>query len=110
MLSVSRLLCMRKSKPKPEDTDEPTTAEYLCGVRVGERIRLVREFTLRDHNGRPTPEVHLPGELWTVIPPSSAPEFRWRVLLHEPSGELHAWHDSKKKFWAWFERVDKNEG
>jgi len=96
----------RKSKPIAR---EPSSVEYLCGVRVGERVRLIQEFTLRDHQGRLTNEVHSPGEIWTVIEPSSEPEFRWRVLLLQPDGDLHSWHDSKKKFWSWFERVDEND-
>ncbi|HVV70842.1 MAG TPA: hypothetical protein VHI52_04965, partial [Verrucomicrobiae bacterium] len=98
----------RTVKTTHRTTISQDNTEYLCGVRLGERVRLLRRFILRDHEGRPTRETHLPGEVWTVIAPSSAPEFRWRVLLHEPGGELHAWHDSKKKFWGWFERMDED--
>jgi hypothetical protein len=93
---------MHKSKP---NTDSDTTV-YLCGVRVGERVRLLQELVMRDERGAPTSEVHSPGEVWTVLPPN--PERQWRVLLHEPDGFPNYWPDTKTEFWSWFERVDED--
>jgi hypothetical protein len=89
-----------------EKHKQESASEYLCGVRVGERVRLLQELVIRDERGRPTSEVHSPGEIWTVLPPSS--DMPWRIWLREPSGDGHAWQDSKTKFWSWFERVDDN--
>ena len=97
---------MHKSKQQPEDESEANCTEYLCGVRVGEPVRLLQELVVQDERGRPTSEVHAPGEIWTVMPPSS--DMPWRVWLRQPDGEHHAWVDSDKKFWSWFERVDEN--
>ena len=105
IIPVSR---MRKRKPQPQDEPRADASEYLCGVRVGARIRLLDGFVLRDERGRPTSEVHTPGEVWTVLPPT--PDMPWRVWLREPGGETHAWTDSKEKFWSSFERVDEEEG
>jgi hypothetical protein len=93
---------MYKSMPQIE-SDSPV---YLCGVRAGERVRLIQELLIQDERGTPTSEVHLPGEIWTVLHPN--PEMPWRVLLHEPGGFPHYWPDSKIKFWSWFESVDEN--
>jgi hypothetical protein len=98
---------MKDPKHLQRDPAEAVSAEYLCGVRVGERVRLLQELVMRDERGRPTSEVHEPGEIWTVLSPT--PDMPWRVWLREPNGDSHAWADSDKKFWSWFERVDENE-
>ena len=98
---------MKKPKRQQRNPAETVNAEYLCGVRVGERVRLLQEFVIRDERGRPTPEVHQPGEIWTVLSPT--PDMPWRVWLRQPDGEAHAWADSDRRFWSWFERVDENE-
>ena len=99
---------MRKPKPQPEAAKQESSSEYLCGVRVGERVRLIEGFVLRDERGKPTSEVHAPGEIWTVLPPT--PDMPWRVWLREPDGDAHAWQDSKKKFWSSFQRLDEDAG
>jgi hypothetical protein len=99
---------MQKPKPQPEDATENLSNEYRCGVRVGERVRLLRELVMQDERGRPTSDVRAPGEIWTVMPPN--PDMPWRVLLHEPDGFPNYWPDADKKFWSWFERVDEEAG
>src|SRR5258706_11042159 len=85
---------MRKPKPKPDDATQAISSEYLCGVRVGERVELIEGFVLRDERGRPTSVVHKPGEIWTVLPPS--PDMPWRVLLPGPHRDAHAWPGGQK--------------
>ena len=99
---------MHKSKPHPEVSPETGSAAYLCGVRVGDRVRLLQELVMQDERGRPTSDVRLPGEVWTVMPPN--PDMPWRVLLHEPDGFPHYWPDTEKKFWSWFERMNEDAG
>lgn len=81
--------------------------EYLCGVRAGEKVRLLQELVIKDERGRPTSDVRPAGEVWTVMSPN--PEKPFLVFLHEPDGFPHYWPDSKKKFWSRFEPVDDDE-
>jgi hypothetical protein len=98
---------MKKPKVRQQDTENESSTEYLCGVRVGERVRLLQELVMRDERGNPTSDIRKPGEVWTVMPPN--PEKPWRVFLHEPDGFPHYWSDSNEKFWSWFERVYDDE-
>ena len=99
---------MYRSKSHPDHQAETASAQYLCGVPVGARVRLLQELVVQDERGKPTAEVHAPGEIWTVMPPN--PEMPWRVLLHEPNGFPNYWSDSKTRFWSWFERGDGEVG
>jgi len=72
---------MRKQMPLPA---AEIASEYLCGVRIGERARLLEGFVLRDERGKPTSEVHTAGEIWIVLPPT--PDVPWRVWLRQPDG------------------------
>ena len=71
-------------------TEYPVT-EYRCGARAGDRVRLRRDFVLRDHKDRPTAEVHRAGEIWTVLPGTAdKPPVIW---LRQPDGNSHTWSD-----------------
>jgi len=97
---------MKKAEPQQRNPAGAVSAKYLCGVRAGERVRLLQELVMRDERGKPSAVVHRPGEIWTVLAPT--PDMPWRVWLRQPDGEAHAWTDSDKKFWSWFERVNEN--
>ena len=41
--------------------------EYSNGLKHGDRVRLVREVVIHDHEGRRTGVIHPAGEVWTVL-------------------------------------------
>jgi hypothetical protein len=95
---------MPKSKPQWNLVTEYPIAEYRCGVRVGERVKLRQELIIQDHSGKPT-FVHHAGEIWTVLSGSTEPPVD--VWLRQPDGERHTWSDDDD-FWFRFERVTDN--
>lgn len=93
---------MTKPKTKWKLVTEFPIAEYRCGARAGESVRLRRELPIYDHKSQPTGAVHRVGEIWTVVRGSAEePRVLW---LHEPNGSSHTWDDDAG-FWDWFERV-----
>jgi hypothetical protein len=93
---------MPKPKPQWKLVTRFPISVYRCGARAGERVRLLRELLIRDHKGKPTGEVHSPGEIWSVVRGAAEePRVLW---LREPDGRSHTWDDADS-FWTWFARV-----
>jgi hypothetical protein len=95
---------MRNSKPKWKLVTEYPIAEYQCGIRAGDRVRLRRELVVRDQHGEPI-RVHPVGEIWSVLNGSAEPPVD--IWLRQPDGERHTWKDDDD-FWTWFEKVTDN--
>ena len=80
-----------KKKDRPEPWRLIGTEEsfsYINGLRVGDKLRLLRDFDTLDHLKRPI-ERHVVGEIWTVaIGAADEPDVIW---LLEPGGDLHGW-------------------
>ena len=75
-------------------------AEYPCGLRAGDRVRLTRELVVLAHTGEIN-EVRPSGEVWTVLPGvENEPAVIW---FRRPDGDRHTW-DAANVF-DWFERV-----
>ena len=63
--------------------------EYPCGLHAGEQLRLKTAMTIQDQEGRPTGEIHKPGEIWTVVDGSTAePDIVW---CRQPNGTSLTW-------------------
>jgi hypothetical protein len=79
------------SKDKFKLVTEYPITEYRCGARAGDRVRLRRDIVFRDHTGRPTGEIRMAGEIWTVLSGSAEPPVD--VWLLQSDGERHTWSD-----------------
>jgi hypothetical protein len=70
--------------------------KYNCGLTSGQKIKLIQDIVVRDHNDIPTGEVIPAGEIWTVLSGSdSKPIVVW---LKQANGEIHTWDDDKTIF------------
>ena len=76
--------------------------QYSCGLRVGDRLRLKKELVTTDHQGRPTGEIHTPGEVWTVT--DDCCEEEHDLWLLQPDGSPHTWDDDQSVF-DYFDRI-----
>ena len=73
-------------------SEYPVTA-YQCGALAGDRVRLRCDIVVREHDGTPTGDVCLAGEIWTVLPGSvEQPPVIW---LRQPDGQPHTWSDDE---------------
>src|SRR5262249_34593047 len=80
-------------------------AEYVCGIRAGERVRLRSDIVVKDHRGKPTGAIYRRGEIWDVLRGSAEPPIV--VWLRMLNGRPHTWSDNDD-FWRQFERVDEH--
>lgn len=81
---------------------EFSDADYKCGARPGEVLRLQRELPVRDHRGKPDGPPHPAGGLWRVLKPrAGTPGILW---MRNDRGKLHTWDDSAD-LWNWFSRA-----
>lgn len=71
-------------------------AEYKCGLKAGDRVRLRHDIIVRDHRGEPTGVVHPKGEIWTVL--TGAEEEPVVVWFRQADGERHTWDDDESIF------------
>lgn len=80
---------------------EFSDADYKCGARPGEVLRLRRELPVRDHLGNAIGTPHPAGGLWRVLKPRvGTPGILWML---DDRDELHTWDDSAD-LWNWFSR------
>ena len=71
--------------------DNYDVSDYKCGLRAGDKIRLIAPIYVRTVEGNLTGEVHEVGEVWTVLRGSS--EDPMTVWLSQPDGKPHTWSD-----------------
>jgi hypothetical protein len=81
---------MSRKRPKTEYT-------YDCGVKAGQKVRLKHTVHLEAIG-----QVHLPGEVWTVV------RGFWKrprrlIRLQRPDGGPHLW--TGETFWDTFEAI-----
>ena len=80
---------------------EFSDADYKCGARPGETLRLQQELPVRDHLGNPIDTPHPAGGLWRVLKPRvGTPGIVW---MRDDRDKLHTWDDSAD-LWNWFSR------
>jgi hypothetical protein len=91
------------SKPKWKLVTNYDVLEYRCGARAGDHVRLRNDIIVRDHDDRPTGEVHNTGEIWTVLPGAKGDP--GAVWLRQADGDRCTWSDDDK-FWEQFEIVE----
>jgi hypothetical protein len=73
--------------------NEYSVAEYQCGLKAGDRVKLVREIVIMDDYGLPTGIVYDKGEVWTVQPGArNEPVVVW---FRRADGKLHTWDDNE---------------
>jgi len=70
--------------------------KYACGLVAGQRVRLRKNFQVKDPDGTIVGLVHKAGEIWEVIQGSKEPPIV--VWLRRPDGEQHTWEDSASIF------------
>ena len=85
---------------------EYNVENYKCGLKAGDLIRVKHDIVVRDHNDKPTGDIHKAGEIWTVL--YGAEEDPGVVWLRQPDGERHTWDDTESIFDT-FEKVTTEE-
>lgn len=85
---------------------EYDVAEYRCGLRAGDRVRLIRDLEIADHIGAPTTEILQSGGIWQVLHGSRHDP--GTVWLRQPDGQRHTWSDDDSIF-EHFARVPADE-
>jgi hypothetical protein len=70
--------------------------DYKCGLKAGDRVRLIRNIIIRDDYGLPTGKAFLSGEIWTVRPGARYETIV--VWLRRADGNLHTWDDDESLF------------
>jgi hypothetical protein len=74
-------------------SDEYPVKEYRCGLKAGDRAKLIRDIIIRDDYGLPTGIVYPKGEIWTVQPGAqNRPAVVW---FRRADGKLHTWDDNE---------------
>lgn len=82
-------------------------SEYQCGLKPGDRVRLIQDLHIVDDSGKPTGEVHGQGEIWRVLPDCCS--VRHDLWLEQPDGDPHTWDDDVSVF-EWFEKIEEITG
>jgi len=85
---------MDKQGDRLRDVD--SVAEYTCGLKAGDRVRLLHDIIIRDDYGFPAGSVFLKGEIWTVLP--GVMDRTVVVLFRRADGNLHIWDDDRSVF------------
>ena len=92
---------LRRRNSRGEDEYIPvhlfTIVEYRCGLRAGDRLRLLRQLP-GDGSGRDI------GGVWTVL--TGSPQDPDALWLRQPDGKLHSWDDDESIF-EYFERENE---
>lgn len=71
-------------------------AEYKCGLRQGDKIRLKKDIQVTYSDGVPSGDIHRAGEIWSVL--SGSPQDPDIVFLLQPDGKRHTWSDDSSIF------------
>lgn len=67
--------------------------EYKCGLKAGDKVKLIRDLVITDDYGLPTGKVYAKGEIWTVQP--GAKSETAAVWFRRADGNLHTWDDNE---------------
>lgn len=70
---------------------EYSLKEYPCGLIPGDKLKIVKEIIITDHEGQPTGEIFQVGEIWTVL--SGVPDEPDIIWLRQANGERHTWDE-----------------
>ena len=68
-----------------------TISQYRCGLKEGDRIRLIRDLPNSDDDGSPTNDPYTAGQVWTVL--SGSPQDPEALWLRRTDGDLYSWSD-----------------
>ena len=82
-------------------TDFPVKV-YKCGLKAGDRVKLVRDLVITDDYGLPTGQAYPKDEIWTVQPGADGDPVA--VWFRRADGKLHTWDDDESIFKT-FEKV-----
>jgi hypothetical protein len=85
-----------KRKPEWKLVTDFSVAEYRCGLRAGNHIRLKSDIVVKDVKRRATGAVHKAGEVWTVL--SGAKDDPGVLRLQQADGKPHFWDDDMTVF------------
>jgi hypothetical protein len=77
--------------------------EYKCGLKAGDRVRLIRDIVIRDDYGLPAGKAYLKDEIWTVQPGAQDDKIIV-VWFRRADGNLHTWDDNESIFRT-FEKI-----
>ncbi len=78
--------------------------KYKCGLKAGDKVRLLRDILIKDHNDKPTGKIYRKGEVWTVLPSSKEPPVV--VWFRQADGEPHTWDDDQSIYHT-FQRISE---
>jgi len=74
-------------------SNEYPVTEYQCGLKAGDRVKLIRDIIIKDDYGLPTGIVYAQGEIWAVQPGAqNEPVVVW---FRRADGKLHTWDDDE---------------
>jgi tetratricopeptide (TPR) repeat protein len=81
-------------------------AEYRCGLKAGDQVRLKKPFAVKASTDRATGEVHPRGEIWTVLRGSDIDGDMW---LRQADGSQTFWEDDREAVDEWFELITESK-
>ena len=78
--------------------------EYKCGLKAGDRVKLIHDIIILDDYGLPTGSRYPQGEIWTVQPGAEGePVVVW---FRRADSRLHTWDDSES-IYITFQKVER---
>lgn len=75
---------------------------YMCGLVVGDRVRLKKDLVISTSDGVPTGTVRRCGEEWTVLAGITTDPVLW---FRQADGERCTWDDDAASVDEWFEKM-----
>jgi hypothetical protein len=93
----------KKKAPQWKIVHKFDVFEYKCGLKIGDKLRLLNDIHIKRKDETPTGEIHLAGGIWEVLAGSS--QDPGVVFLRQPDGWKHTWNDDPSIF-DFFEKID----
>jgi hypothetical protein len=84
---------------------EFTVMEYKCGLKAGDKVKLICDIIIRDDYGLPTGVAYAKGEIWDVQP--GAKDKTVVVWFRRADGKLHTWNDDEA-IYKTFQKVEES--
>ena len=82
--------------PKYKLPAEFPVMEYKCGLKAGDKVKLIRNLVITDDYGLPTGKAYPKDEIWTVEPGAKGDTVV--VWFRRADGKLHTWDDDESVY------------
>lgn len=82
--------------------EENLLRRYACGLVAGQRVSLLKDLVIRNHQGEVI-AVHPAGEIWQVMIGVKSDPVVW---FRQADGEPHTWDDDATSVFEWFRLED----